>query len=55
MTSVVQKALVDEAMCLDAASSPFKMDSMRPFLAPELMSKYGDKKVEFETEDRILL
>lgn len=53
LRTVVQNALVDEAMFPPrCCKQPFAMDSMRPFLTPELVSNYGEKKVEFEIEDR---
>jgi hypothetical protein len=51
--TVVQNALVDEAMFPPrCCKQPFTTDSMRPFLTPELISDYGEKKIEFEIEDR---
>ncbi|CZR55118.1 uncharacterized protein PAC_05004 [Phialocephala subalpina] len=51
---VVVNALNDEA-CYPprCCKKPFQMDSMRYFLTPEIISGFHEKKVEFETANRL--
>ncbi|TVY78384.1 ATP-dependent RNA helicase DEAH11-like chloroplastic protein [Lachnellula suecica] len=53
LQTVVTNALTDEAMFPPrCCKQPFMLDDMRRLLSPELISQYGERKVEFETADR---
>ncbi|KUJ24183.1 uncharacterized protein LY89DRAFT_634121 [Mollisia scopiformis] len=54
LQTVVINALVDEALYPPrCCRQPFDMDSMRPFLPPEIISGFHLKKTEYGTSNRI--
>lgn len=54
LQTLVTNSLQDEALYPPrCCRQPFKMDDMRLFLSPELISGFHEKKIEFATSNRI--